>query len=73
MNELWCVHIPGPDEYWAVAGREDGRRLADEHNRCIGERYVADECMPLLENLMARVVPWPFDPERHAESLKRQE
>lgn len=70
---LWAVHIQGPDDIVAEVSRE----VADSNAKGLNDWYEArtkdDDYDPAtFPRVHAEVIPWPFDREAHAESLKRQ-
>lgn len=73
-NDLWAVHVLGPDDIHAAASHADALALCDELN-AIGlqnnagktpgdQRYVIHIAYPM---------PWPYSPEAHAESLAQRQ
>lgn len=71
-DTLWCMHVPGPDEVYARASREDAEQAAEKHNAAVrGFLEAASLQVDDLPNLMAVVIPWPWSAERHAENLRR--
>ena len=73
-DQLWCVHIAGPDElhaapdYWTALGWAADLN-AFMVKRAAAEQWAADENWPRVQ---AIVQPWPWTSEQHAESLKRE-
>lgn len=71
--ELWCVHIPGPDDLYAHPDRDAAEKHAAEFNhamRAYWQRYPRTENDPTEESHAAVVIPWPWTPESHAEALR---
>lgn len=72
--ELWCVHIPGPDDLYAAVSREEAQKHADALNAAISRFYQKN---PRTENhpsevaMTAVVVPWPWDAVSHAQDVIR--
>lgn len=72
MSDLWCIHIPGPDDVYAASSRAAAERMAETHNEAVN-RLIARN--PLTENdppvgaMMAAVIPWPWDADAHAVNL----
>jgi hypothetical protein len=70
---LWCIHIPGPDEYHAAPSETVANHMAAKHNAAMTEffkkRPDPDGIGPLPESCMATAMPWPFDAEEHAREL----
>jgi hypothetical protein len=71
-TELWCIHIPGPDDLYAAASREAAESMAADHNAAIErhrDRSGWTENDPLFENCLAVVEPWPGTVDEHAADL----
>jgi hypothetical protein len=70
--DLWCVHIPGPDDLYAHPSRDACEAHATAFNERM-RRYWADN--PRTENdpteaaLTAVVIPWPWSAEAHARAI----
>lgn len=72
-EELWAVHVEGPDDVLAMRSRTD----AETHAQLINDMYEKFRNRPDHSELDGRwhavVVPWPYDAVGHAESLADQE
>lgn len=69
-QELWGVHLIGPDDLLACASRADAVTEAERINTFIQEHYERErEHDDLLPKVKAEVVVWPYDAESHAEDL----
>lgn len=72
MKRLYCVHLLGPDNVYAVASRDDAFRIAKEwgdwldNDARFGPRDGDD--MVLLEPLPSL---WDGTPEHHAKQLEK--
>lgn len=61
MNEeLWCLHLQGPDDVHAAPSREAAEHVAAKINRA----FAAHDIQP-----SAVAARWPHSPESHAEDL----
>lgn len=72
MNEpkkLWAMHVPGPDDVYAMESEEAARAAADAHNKAVEEVGLAKRFDLSPECVTARVIKWPYCAESHAESL----
>jgi hypothetical protein len=72
--DLWCMHIPGPDDVYATPSREAAQEMADKHNeamRRFWERHPRTEHDPSDAALTAVVVPWMWSAEDHADALSK--
>lgn len=70
MTELWAIHIPGPDEYYAAPSEAAARHMADKHNAAMTE-YVAKKKPDWgINYITASAVPWPSDAESHAAAMQ---
>lgn len=76
---LWCLHIPGPDDLHAAPSNEEAVKAAAAYNaymRSYWEKRAAGltaeqiDHYPAIESYLAHVVPWPWEPAGHAESVK---
>jgi hypothetical protein len=60
--ERWCIHIPGPDDLYAMRSREEAERTAAEHNEKM-DLFIAtrppNPNYPSRESVMAVVIEWP--------------
>lgn len=61
-DELWCLHILGPDDVHPAPSREHAERAAAAFNERFGPLATKDDV--LMEAVAA---PWPHDAESHAE------
>lgn len=55
INELWAVHISGPDDLYAAPNKAEAERVAQEIN----------ETIPPETCIEASVVVWPYDELSH--------
>jgi len=62
--ELWCLHILGPDDVYAAPSKAAAVSCAARFNARFGPIAAQNDVM-----CEAVVVPWPYSPESHAESL----
>jgi hypothetical protein len=71
MTELWCIHIPGPDDIHAARDREHAEQMANVHNAFMRRQFLRgwSENDPPFEGCLALVAPWPWDAAAHAEDL----
>lgn len=73
MNKLWSIYIGGMDEYHAAPSESMAKIMAEKHNAAITRWY--SDCpdktgfRPALDVVLAKVEPWPFEAEDHAEDL----
>lgn len=72
--DLWCIHIPGPDEAHAAPSKEDADHMAAKHNAAMAYYYASGapnlEFAPPLESVQAVVIKWPHDQQSHADELR---
>lgn len=63
-EELWCLHILGPDDVHAAPSKEHAERAAERFNEIHGPVAAS-------AGVMCRAVaaPWPHSPESHAEDV----
>lgn len=66
--QRWCIHVPGPDDLYAMRSKEDAERAAKEHNEAMA-KWIAwrnendpSPHYPSDESVMAVVVEWPHEP-----------
>ena len=67
-EELWCIHIEGPDDIVAMPHRLLAERDARLMNDNWRNRANPSENDPLFR---AVAKPWPYSPEQHAEDMAR--
>lgn len=81
-DKLWCIHIPGPDDLFAMPSKSVAESYAARHNAAIAEYWqelektkTAEqlEFYPPIESIKARVIEWPWWPKDHEEALKKFE
>lgn len=79
-DKLWCVHIPGPGDIYAMPSKADAESFAARHNAAIDEYWIDVqrtknkeqlELYPTINKIRARVIEWPWHPKEHAEQLAR--
>ena len=68
---LWCVHLVGPDDVWAMPSKAAAEAEAARTNEAIAiedAKHVGDPHWP---HARAIVIPWPYSADRHAEELAK--
>ncbi|MFM0196691.1 hypothetical protein PQQ65_26665 [Paraburkholderia strydomiana] len=65
-EQLWCVHIEGPDDFIAMASREAAQREASAINAYVERSGQAQSAA----HTRAVAMEWPFTPEGHARALE---
>jgi hypothetical protein len=68
-NELWAMHVQGPDDLWAAPSKERAEAAAIRLNDFWAER-IASKNDPDFPIINAVVIPWNSTPESHAEAVK---
>ncbi len=63
MNDLWCIHVAGPDTVIPQPDKDTAVRRASEWNAQMSDRAQALIC--------CRAMPWPYSRESHAASLAK--
>lgn len=67
---LWCIHIPGPDEFHAAPSKDAAEHMADKHNKAMSEyldRHPDPHGHgPSRESVLAKVTEWPNGFDEHA-------
>lgn len=65
---LWCVHVIGPDNVFAMASEEAAQLAATELNAAFAEtvRVTNIDCRAVAE-------PWPYSADSHAADLAEGE
>lgn len=66
-HDLWCIHIPGPDEVHAAPSKEAAEHMAANHNAAMAMYYASGALN--LEHA-AMVIKWPHDQQSHADELR---
>lgn len=69
---LYAIHVPGPEEIYAMPSKEVAEICAAKHNATIGkylDTLPLKELSPSRESCMANVVEWDGTAEGHAEAL----
>jgi len=69
---LWCMHIPGPDEIFAMHDHATATRYADEHNAWLDRLLLTrppSGDWPERASVAAVVIEWPHDAWSHARDL----
>lgn len=78
-DKLWCIHIPGPDDFYAAPSKEAAEALAARHNAAMVKYWEelqmtkppeALQFYPPIESVLARACAWPYFAEDHAEALE---
>ena len=67
--KLWAMHVPGPDDVFAMASEEAAHAAVAEHNKAVAEMGLAERFGMTQDQVSARVIEWPHSAESHAESL----
>lgn len=70
---LWAMHVPGPDDVYAMASEEDAQAAVEAHNKAVEASGLAERYGLPPESVRARVIEWPHSIESHAESLESGE
>ncbi|WP_084515477.1 hypothetical protein [Burkholderia sp. WSM2230] len=65
-EQLWCVHIEGPDDFIAADSRDAAEREASAINAYIEGSGEGHSDAPVR----AVAMEWPFTPESHARALE---
>lgn len=65
-EQLWCVHIEGPDDFLAAESKEAAEREASAINAYIQQSGEGHRDAPVR----AVAMEWPFTPESHARALE---
>jgi hypothetical protein len=68
MNELWCLHVIGPDDLYAAPSKEEAERAASELNAWAEKIFGGSPIRPRCEAIL-----WPHDSDGHAESAAEWE
>lgn len=67
--KLWAMHVPGPDDVFAMESEAAARDAVAEHNKAVAEMGLAERFGMTPEQVSARVIEWPHSAESHAESV----
>lgn len=67
-NELWAMHVQGPDDMWAAPSKERAEAAAKALNDFWAEK-IASKNDPDYPVVNAVVVPWDGTPEAHAKAV----
>lgn len=70
IKPLYCVHVLGPDDIYAVASRDDAFRISQEMQAYFDEAFVRtdDKDAVLMEALPSL---WAGSAEQHAAEINR--
>lgn len=68
-QKLWAMHVPGPDDVFAMPSEEAAHESVVAHNKAVEEMGLAERFGMTSEQVSARVIEWPHSPESHAESM----
>jgi hypothetical protein len=68
LDDLWAVHIEGPDDIIPAKNREDAEATA----RHLNEWYDKEPKTEFSPHINAVVVPWIGSAAHHAEILRRE-
>ena len=68
-QKLWAMHVPGPDDVFAMPSEESAHEAVAKHNKAVTEMGLAERFGVTQEQVSARVIEWPHSAESHAESL----
>ena len=73
-RDLWCIHIPGPDEVHAAPSKDAADHVAAKHNAAMATYYASGatnlEFAPPIESVQAVAIKWPHDQQSHADELR---
>jgi len=72
-HKLWAMHVPGPDDVFAMESEEAAHEAVAAHNKAVEEMGLAERFGMTREQVSARVIEWPHSAESHAESLANGE
>ena len=63
-ESLWCLHVVGPDDIFAMPSRDEAVRQAIALRAAIAEAVTVTgvHCEP-------QAIEWPFSAQAHAEDL----
>lgn len=73
-EQLWCLHIPGPDAVFAAPSKDEAEQLAAIYNKSVirtYERLKAEstpqvfDMYPTQESMTAVVAEWPWSAHSH--------
>lgn len=70
MAELWCVHVIGPDDVFAMPSLAMALKAAHRFNEAWLKRQ--DTTDPNYVLIWANVTQWMHDDEGHAADLQRE-
>lgn len=76
MNEatkLWAMHVPGPDDVFAMESEAAAHEAAEAHNKAVKDAGLAERFGLPEASLTARVIEWPHSAESHTECLANGE
>ncbi|WP_407070658.1 hypothetical protein [Paraburkholderia rhynchosiae] len=65
-EQLWCVHIEGPDDFVAAVSKEAAEREASAINAHVERSGQGERAAPVR----AVAMEWPFTPESHARAVE---
>jgi hypothetical protein len=65
-EQLWCVHIEGPDDFVAAVSKEAAEREASAINAYAERGGQGRGAAPVR----AVAMQWPFTPEAHARAVE---
>lgn len=64
---LWCMHVIGPDDVYAMASKEDAEKACADLNAFLDTLEIT----PATPYVRAEVALWPHSAASHAEDLAR--
>ena len=65
-EELWCVHILGPDDLYAAPSKAEAERAVAHMKQYWEKRHPEDAALNMVR---FEVEPWPYSPASHANGV----
>jgi hypothetical protein len=69
-DDLWALHIVGPDDLIAAPSAEEAQAAAEKFNLAMGVLDAEGDLLPGT-TVYAEMDEWPHGAESHAHSLRR--
>ena len=73
QQNLWAIHVPGPDDYYPAPSEEAAHHMAAKHNAAMTEYYKANPdtsgYRPPIESALATATAWTGNAADHAEEI----
>lgn len=69
VDQLWCMHVIGPDDVYAAPDQQTAQAWADDLNASIARRMSEMEPDEDTPSVRAVAAEWPWSPEVHAANL----